>query len=186
MRKFLFKIECNDGGWGWGETGQRGHLIAEGNTLIEAEEYARIHLPGGWSFTLECEIQATEHCGHRATWDEEGFQAIKAQKIERIITLKDIADYWDMTEEALGQLILDRENAKLLPYMPRFTLDEPRGTLDEYVKACGGEVSNSKCDDCGKLNLNFDDCGFFYKDLTINGVTTYNATCCRYVQTGER
>ena len=42
MNKYL--LTCKDGGYGWGETGQRAEMCAPD------EEYVKQHIPGGWEF----------------------------------------------------------------------------------------------------------------------------------------
>jgi hypothetical protein len=47
---YKFDLECTDGGWGWGETGQKGVLIVSARSYEAAIEEARTIIPGGWTW----------------------------------------------------------------------------------------------------------------------------------------
>lgn len=52
-KNYKFKLECVDGGWGWGETGQRGYMITGGSSLKDASQRVRLQTPGGWVISFD-------------------------------------------------------------------------------------------------------------------------------------
>lgn len=42
----LYRLECVDGGFGWGETGQEAEMCAP------SEEFVKQNIPGGWTYKL--------------------------------------------------------------------------------------------------------------------------------------
>ena len=64
MQSYLFLLECIDGGYGWGETGQRAQMTAKGSTIKEAKEYIKRHIPGGWKFKLMGKTRETFFLKH--------------------------------------------------------------------------------------------------------------------------
>jgi hypothetical protein len=51
MKRFLFNLECTDGGRGfWGKTGAKARMTAEGDTPEEAEKFIKLNIPGGWIY----------------------------------------------------------------------------------------------------------------------------------------
>lgn len=52
MTHWKFLLTCKDGGYGWGETGDRAEMCALGATQEIAAEFVRRNIPGGWS--MEC------------------------------------------------------------------------------------------------------------------------------------
>ena len=48
-RKYKFMLFCYDGGWGWGETGQKGKMIVKAKNKKEAEKICKSYIPGGWT-----------------------------------------------------------------------------------------------------------------------------------------
>ncbi len=50
--KYLFSLECNNGGARWGKTGQYGHMIVEEDNLVDAECFVQQYTPGGWRYTF--------------------------------------------------------------------------------------------------------------------------------------
>lgn len=59
-----------------------------------------------------------------------------------------IANYWNLTTEELKKKI-----------------ECHRGDIEdriiEFLEACERDPEQTKCERCGKLNINFDDCGFW-------------------------
>jgi len=50
MNNYVFLIWCEDGGYGWGETGQTGLCGAEGENLEEAKKDLKNQIPGGYKY----------------------------------------------------------------------------------------------------------------------------------------
>ena len=48
MKNYLFMLYCFDGGWGWGETGQKGEMIIKAKNKKAAEKVCKSYVPGGW------------------------------------------------------------------------------------------------------------------------------------------
>ncbi len=63
-RFFKFILECIGGGGGWGETGQRAMMCAEGETLEESEKFVKKHIPGGWKANPVGETTETYYLRH--------------------------------------------------------------------------------------------------------------------------
>jgi len=108
-----------------------------------------------------------------------------------MLTFKDIADSWNISEDELFQKLIDQENIGLgrASYCPPWTKETGEWLKTQYVQACvfenEGKVEDTpygKCGKCGKLNLIYDDCGFFYTDVDGN----YIPVCCITVHTAER
>lgn len=59
MPNHLFHITCTDGGWGWGETGQKGYMVGSGDTPDDAKAHVKPYLPGGWRIEYIGETKRT-------------------------------------------------------------------------------------------------------------------------------
>ena len=61
---FKFIVKCVDGGWGWGNTGQRACMCFSGKTMEEAESKLKQHIPGGWEHEFVGETNETYYLKH--------------------------------------------------------------------------------------------------------------------------
>lgn len=63
MTRYRFEIECVDGGYGWGNTGQKGVRVMSGDTKAQAREKIKPQLPGGWLISPGQEETQIDHDG---------------------------------------------------------------------------------------------------------------------------
>ena len=108
---------------------------------------------------------------------------------EIIMTFKDIADFWDISEDDLYQKLIDEQNSNQVggpSFRTLCTKENGKWLKTRYLEACMADsikdASSSKCGKCGKLNLIYDDCGFFYTNIEEK----YLPVCCVKVNTCER
>lgn len=64
MKRFLSRLKCNTGGFGWGETGAKAEMTMPGNTPEEAEKLVKKHIPGGWTYELVGETKEDFYLKH--------------------------------------------------------------------------------------------------------------------------
>lgn len=48
MKTYIFRLDCKSGGFGWGQTGQKGWATAAGEDEAEAYRKVATQVPGGW------------------------------------------------------------------------------------------------------------------------------------------
>lgn len=83
---------------------------------------------------------------------------------------ENVAKFWKLTKEELAQKIIDITNANYTrtvraDAVARYLINQEKfwnetGYIREFLNACK-TPEGSKCEQCGKLNLQYDDCGYF-------------------------
>lgn len=58
MKIFFYELYCQDGGHGWGETGQLGWIAVEAVNELQAIQQVEAQIPGGWMYRRR-EIEET-------------------------------------------------------------------------------------------------------------------------------
>jgi transcription initiation factor IIE alpha subunit len=90
-------------------------------------------------------------------------------KRDEIIAFQTIAQYWRLSvHELLDQLVkVDKIELNDSCYIPITNY------VGWFLAACEHDPEKSICPTCGKLNLLFDDCGYFYSE-TEEAIIKFN------------
>lgn len=116
-----------------------------------------------------------------------------------VLAIKKIANYWDMSVKVLLKKLID-VNA-LSKYKPdEHHKDRLTSAVKWFLEACQYDATKTVCPLCLKLNLSYDDVGYFYSNEHISRIkcrqwidpldrqpeTPYIPNCCEEHRTAER